>query len=176
MQLFSPAQAVGYIALILGVTSFLQKNDRRLKFFNAVQSLVYGLHFILLGHLPACASALVSSLRSFLALRSRSLWLGALMIAANLGLGVAFVTSWAGWLPVIGSCIATFAIFAMRGIPFRLVLLASTLLWLANAIVTGSIGGTVLELANATINISTMIRLARSQAASLSPSDELVGA
>ncbi len=176
MEIFSPAQVVGYIALILGVTAFLQKKDQRLKFFNAVQSLVYGLHFVLLGHLPACASSLVSSLRSFLALRCRSLWLGVVMIAANLALGAAFVTSWAGWLPVIGSCIATFAIFTMRGIPFRLVLLASTLLWLANDIVTGSIGGTVLELANATINIVTMVRLARSQAASLSPRDELVGA
>ena len=97
------------------------------------------------------------------------------MIAVNVGLGVAFVTSWPGWLPVIGSCIATFAIFSMRGIPFRVVLLASTLLWLANAIVTGSIGGTILELTNATINISTMIRMARS-APSLSPRDELVGA
>jgi len=176
MELFSPAQVVGYIALALGVTSFLQKSDRRLKFFNAVQSLVYGLHFVLLGHLPACASSLVSSLRSFLALRYRSLWLGGAMIAVNVGLGVAFVTSWAGWLPVIGSCIATFAIFAMRGIPFRLVLLASTLLWLANDIVTGSIGGTVLELANAIINISTMIRMARSPADTLSPRGELVDA
>jgi hypothetical protein len=176
MQLFSLAQVVGYLALILGVTAFLQKSDQRLKFFNATQSLVYGLHFILLGHLPACASALVSSLRSFLALRYRSLWLGGLMIAANVALGAAFVTSWAGWLPVIGSCIATYAIFTMCGIPFRLVLLASTLLWLANDIVTGSIGGTILELANAVINLSTVIRLARSPAASLTPGDELAGA
>lgn len=176
MHIFSPAQVVGYLALVLGVTAFLQKSDQRLKFFNATQSLVYALHFVLLGHLPACASSLVSSLRSFLALRSQSMWLGAVMIAANLGLGVAFVTSWAGWLPVIGSCIATFAIFTMRGIPFRIVLLTSTLFWLANNIITGSIGGTVLELANVTINISTMIRMARSQAASLSPRDELVGA
>jgi hypothetical protein len=176
MHIFSPAQVVGYLALVLGVTAFLQKSDQRLKFFNAVQSLVYGLHFVLLGHLPACASSLVSSLRSFLALRYRSFWLGAAMIAANLALGAAFVTNWAGWLPVIGSCIATFAIFTMRGIPFRVVLLASTLLWLANNVITGSIGGTILELANAAINISTMIRMARAQAASLSPSDELVGA
>ena len=161
MQIFSPAQVVGYLALILGVTAFLQKSDQRLKFFNAVQSLVYAVHFVLLGHLPACASSLVSSTRSFLALRYRSLWLGAAMIAANLALGAAFVTDWAGWLPVIGSCIATYAIFNMRGIPFRLVLLASTLLWLANNIVTGSIGGTVLEVANATINIATMVRIAR---------------
>jgi hypothetical protein len=63
----------------------------------------------------------------------------------------------------------------MRGIPFRVVLLCSTLMWLANNIVTGSIGGTVLELANATINISTMIRMARSSP-SLTPRDELVDA
>jgi hypothetical protein len=176
MHIFSAAQVVGYFALILGVTAFLQKSDQRLKFFNATQSLVYGLHFVLLGHLPACASSLVSSLRSFLALRSRSMWLGAAMIAANLGLGLAFVTSWPGWLPVIGSCIATYAIFTMRGIPFRIVLLTSTLFWLANNIITGSIGGTILEVANAAINISTMIRMARSQAAALSPRDELVGA
>jgi hypothetical protein len=161
MQIFSPAQIVGYLALILGVTSFLQKSDQRLKFFNAVQSLVYGLHFVLLGNLPACASSLVSSTRSFLALRYRSMWLGAAMIAANLALGAVFVRNWTGWLPVVGSCIATYAIFSMRGIPFRMVLLASTMLWLANDIVTGSIGGTVLEVANATINIATMVRIAR---------------
>ncbi len=41
-------------------------------------------------------------------------------------------------------------------------LLVSTLLWLANNIITGSIGGTLLEVANAAINISTMIRMVRS--------------
>jgi len=162
MSIFSPAQVVGYIALALGTTAFLQRRDDRLKFFNATQGLVYALHFVLLGNLPASASSLISSFRSFLALRYRSWALGATIIAANVGMGVAFAKSPAGWLPVIGSCIATFAIFTMRGVPFRSVLLISTLLWLANNIITGSIGGTLLELANATINISTMIRMLRS--------------
>jgi hypothetical protein len=164
MEIFSTAQIAGYFALVLGVTAFLQRNDRRLKFFNAVQSLVYGVHFVLLGHMPACASSLVSAARSFLALRYRSIWLGAAIVVVNLGLGAMFVTNRAGWLPVIGSCIATYAIFTMKGIPFRLVLLSSTLLWLANNIITRSIGGTMLEVANATINISTMLRMARSEA------------
>ena len=164
MGLFSPAQDVGYIALALGITAFLQKSDDRLKLFNATQGLVYALHFVLLGNLPACASCLVSSLRSFLALRYRSLLLGAVIIVANVGLGAAFTRNTAGWLPVIASCIATVAIFTMRGVPFRCVLLASTLLWLANNIITGSIGGTLLEIANAVINISTMIRIVRSPA------------
>lgn len=162
MGLFSPAQVVGYLALALGITAFLQKSDERLKLFNAIQGLVYALHFVLLGNLPASSSSLLSSFRSFLALRYRSWLLGAAIIGVNVGLGVAFARNAAGWLPVIGSCIATIAIFKMRGVPFRCVLLASTLLWLANNIITGSIGGTVLEVANAVINISTMIRMVRS--------------
>ena len=162
MRPFSPAQIVGYVALALGITAFLQKSDDRLNLFNATQGLVYALHFVLLGNLPASTSSLISSLRSFLALRYRSLLLGAVIIGANVGLGAAFAGNTAGWLPVIGSCIATIAIFTMRGVPFRSVLLASTLLWLANNIIAGSIGGTVLELANATVNISTMIRMVRS--------------
>ena len=162
MRLFSPAQVVGYIALALGITAFLQKSDDRLKLFNATQGLVYALHFVLLGNLPASTSALLSSLRSFLALRYRSWLLGAAIIGANVGLGAVFARNTAGWLPVVGSSIATIAIFTMRGVPFRCVLLASTLLWLANNILTGSIGGTLLELANATVNISTIIRMVRS--------------
>lgn len=162
MVLFSPAQLVGYIALALGITAFLQKSDDRLKFFNATQGLVYALHFFLLGSLPASTSSLVASLRTFLALRYRSLVLAVVIIGINVGMGAAFARSAAGWLPVIGSCITTIAIFRMKGVPFRAVLLSSTLLWLANNIITGSIGGTVLELANATINITTMIRMVRS--------------
>jgi len=90
MALFSPAQVVGYIALALGITAFLQKSDDRLKLFNATQGLVYALHFVLLGNLPASTSALLSSLRSFLALRYRSWLLGAAIIGANVGLGAAF--------------------------------------------------------------------------------------
>jgi hypothetical protein len=172
MGLFSPAQVVGYIALALGITAFLQKSDDRLKFFNATQGLVYALHFVLLGNLPASASSLISSLRSFLALRYRSWLLGAAIVIVNVGMGAAFARNTAGWLPVIGSSIATVAIFTMRGVPFRAVLLSSTLLWLANNIISGSIGGTLLELANATINISTMIRMVRSARAQSRRPDE----
>jgi hypothetical protein len=164
MGLFSPAQLVGYIALVLGITAFLQKSDQRLKFFNATQSLFYALHFVLLGNLPASASSLTSSVRSFLALRYRSWALCTVMFSANIGLGLAFARTRAGWLPIIGSCIATVAIFTLKGIPFRAMLLASTLLWLANNLITGSIGGTLLELANATLNITTMIRMLRAAA------------
>ena len=162
MQLFSLAQCVGYVAFILGVGAFLQKVDRRLKFLLASESLAYSLHFALLGNFSAAASALISCFRSLLSMKTRSPWLAALIVGVYLVSGIAFARSAAGWLPVIGSAVATLAMFFMRGIPMRLVLLSSTLMWLANNIISKSIGGTLLEFCIAIINISTIIRIFRS--------------
>lgn len=161
MEYFSPAQSVGYIAFILGVAAFLQKSDRRLKALNASQGLVYAAHFVLLGNIPASASSLISGLRSFLALKYRSPWLAGLIMAINVAVGVAVVRSGIGWIPVIASCAATLAVFMMQGIPMRVVLLACTFMWLANNILSGSIGGTMLESTIAVINVTTIVRMLR---------------
>ncbi|MGA2960600.1 MAG: YgjV family protein [Candidatus Korobacteraceae bacterium] len=162
MELFSLAQCVGYVAFVLGIAAFLQKVDRRLKFLIASESLAYCAHFALLGNSSASASALISCVRSLMSLRTRARWLAWLIIGIYMVAGIAFARSGAGWLPVIGSAVATLAMFFMRGIPMRLVLLSSTLMWLANNIISRSIGGTMLESAIAIINISTMIRIFRS--------------
>jgi len=162
MELFSSAQCVGYVAFVLGIGAFLQKIDRRLKFLLASESFAYSVHFALLGNFSASASALISCFRSFLSMKARSPWLAVVIIGIYVAAGVAFARSGAGWLPVIGSAVATLAMFFMRGIPMRLVLLSSTLMWLANNIISRSIGGTLLESALTIINISTIVRLFRS--------------
>ena len=167
MHFGSPAQCVGYVAFVLGVWAFSQKDDRRLKFLNASECLAYSVHFALLGNPSASASSLVSAIRSFLALKIRSPFLAALIIAVNVALGFKFATGVAGWLPVVASCSATVAVFLLRGIPMRMLLLMSTMLWLANNILSGSIGGTLLECIIGTVNTITMTRMliARSKAA-----------
>jgi hypothetical protein len=175
LHILSPAQLVGYLAFFLGVIAFLQKADRRLKQFSASQSLIYSVHFLMLGNLPACAASFLSSTRSALALRYRSLMLGAVMVALNLAAGAVFVRTPAGWFPVIGSCIAAAAMFTVSGVPLRCALFCSTLLWLTNNIISGSIGGTMLEIAIAAINSSTIVRMLREQAVA-SPEDESLAA
>jgi hypothetical protein len=54
--------------------------------------------------------------------------------------------------------------FLMRGVRMRLMLLVSTSLWLTNNILSGSIGGTLLETTIATINIITITRLLKERA------------
>ena len=163
-KILTPAQVVGYLAYLLGVIAFSQKADRRLKAFSATQSTVYSLHFFLLGNVPACAAAFLSATRSTLALRYRSLLLGAVMVLLNLAAGLMFVKTPAGWLPVVGSCIAAAAMFTVEGVPLRVCLLVSTALWLVNGILSGSIGGTLLELTIAAVSSTTIWRMTRVEA------------
>ncbi len=156
---FSPAQILGYVALIFGVSAFLQKNDTRLKVLIAAESIAYVVHFILLGNYPASGSAAVSCLRNLTSIKTRApVWI-AVFLAVNVVIGTTFARSVTGWLPVTASCLATVAIFRMRGIPMRIVLLVCTLLWLVNNGLSGSIGGTVLEAIIAIVNVTTILRL-----------------
>jgi len=159
-SLVSPAQLVGYVALVLGVSAFLQKSDTKLKVLIAVESLAYVVHFILLGNFTASGSALISCLRNLTSLKSRSPWWVVVFVAINLVIGVLLAKHLVGWLPIIASCLATGAVFLLHGIFMRLVLLVCTLLWLGNNILSGSVGGTVLEALIALTNLSTIVRLA----------------
>lgn len=159
MDVFSPAQWVGYAAFVLGVAAFLQKSDVRLKLLNAAETLAYTVHFAMLGNLAASSSAFISCGRSLLAMRFRSVGLAIFFVALNIAVGARVATSWTSWLPVIGSSATTLAVFLMTGIRMRLTILVATLLWLANNVLSGSIGGTVLELLIALANISTIVRV-----------------
>lgn len=161
MSIFSPAQLFGYLVFAIGVLAFLQKKDTKLKYLLSIESAFYMIHFFLLGNMSACASAAISSVRTFLSLRFHSRILVVFFIALNIGISAMVVQSWIGWLPVIGSCTATIAVFLMTGIPMRATLLSATFFWLANNILSGSIGGTALETMIAIANFSTIVRMVR---------------
>lgn len=158
-QLLSPAQLSGYAAFILGVTAFLQRDDRRLKLFVFSENVAYAVHFFLLGNPPAATSAGVSGARTLLSLRYRSKRLALIIMTICVALGAGFAKTPSGWLPVVGSCCATWGMFTMHGIRMRLMVLGSTFLWLVNNILSGSIGGTVMEAFIATASVSTIARM-----------------
>lgn len=157
----SAAQCVGYVAFVLGVGSFLQTDDKRFKLYMAGECVAYMAHFALLGNPTALASSAISTVRSLLALRTRSPWVVALVLAANVAFGIAIATRWSDWLPLAASCLGTVALFLMNGIAMRLVMLCGTGLWIANNLIVGSIGGTALEIVVAVTNVLTMLRMAR---------------
>jgi hypothetical protein len=162
---FSPAQCVGYVAFVLGVASFLQTDDRRFKLFMASECLAYIIHFALLGNPTAVASSCVSFVRSVVALRTRSPWVAMAVVAVNVAFGLAIADKPSDWLPLAASCLGTLGLFLLQGIPMRLVMMGGTLLWIANNIIAGSIGGTALEVIIAIVNGVTIWRMYRQGAA-----------
>lgn len=157
----APAQLVGYLAFALGVSCFLQTDDRRFKWLMTGECLAYVVHFALLGNPTAVASSLVSMTRSLLSLHTRSRWVAVAVLATNLSLGLALAHRPADWLPLGASCLGTIALFTLQGVPMRLLMLCGTGLWIANNLIAGSIGGTALEVVVATVNLHTIWRMTR---------------
>jgi hypothetical protein len=161
MDFFSSAQIVGYIAFVLGITGFLQKSDMRLKLLVGAESVAYMLHFFLLGNPAAAGGAGTNAVRLFASAKWTSPWLAVLFIAVNLIVGYFTATTAIGWLLVIFNSISTYAAFCLRGVPMRLCFLSSTAVWLVNNVLSGSIGGTVLEASIIIANSATIIRMIR---------------
>lgn len=161
LEFMSWAQLFGYLAFVLGVGSFLQMSDKHFKLWMTSECIAYAVHFFLLGNPTAVASTLVSASRSILSMYTRSLWIAWAVVALNVGLGFVFVKQPADALPLIASSIATLALFRLQGIRMRFVLFCGTLLWLANNLIAGSIGGSALEAVVAAVNFSTMLRMYR---------------
>lgn len=162
--LFNPAQLFGYAAFVLGVTSFLQKDDRRFKIYMSAECLAYAVHFALLANPTAVASSVISLSRSVLSLYTKAPWVAFVMVALNLALGLGLVEAWWNWLPLLASCIGTLALFLLSGIRMRLTMLLGTGCWLVNNILSGSIGGTALELVILITNLRTIYALRRQEA------------
>jgi len=158
---FSLPQVVGYLAFLLGVTSFLQRNDRRLRGMIGAQAFTYAVHFFLLGSTVAAVASLITSTRAFLSLVTRARAVAVAILVVNLGFGLLTVKSAAGWLPVVATSAGTIAFFWFTGLRMRLILLLSTACWLTNDLIVGSIGGTMLELFIGAANGTTCYRIWR---------------
>jgi multisubunit Na+/H+ antiporter MnhC subunit len=160
---FSLAQLVGYVAFLIGVYALLQRDDRRLKATIGVQAFSYAVHFLLLGSVAAAGASLVTAVRAALSLYTKSPYVAVPILVTNIGLGFVTASALAGWLPVVASCAGTIAFFWFEGIALRLILLFTTACWLANNLILGSIGGTMLELFLGAVNATTCYRLWRAK-------------
>ncbi|MEN9631387.1 MAG: hypothetical protein RJA10_4615 [Pseudomonadota bacterium] len=168
----SLTQLAGYAAFAFGMACFAQTDDRRFKLFMALECAAYVLHFALLGQPTAVASTAVSLLRSLASLKARKPWVGVFFVGLSLAAGVWLYQGWVSLLPIAASCIGTTALFFLRGLRMRLLMLCGTLLWLVNNLLVGSVGGSLLEACLAASNLWTILRLRALQrdASAVSPS------
>lgn len=159
----SLAQLLGFVSFGLGISTFYQKNDRRLKIIMLIFNLNHLLHFFLLGSMTSTLSAALSALRTGSSIYTSSKYIAIIFLVAGASLGFYIADNWWDLWPVFGTMIGTFAVFMLRGIPMRIAFLVGAGCWLTNNILVGSIGGTLLESTLIIVNSITIFRLLRDQ-------------
>ena len=157
------AQLVGMLSFALGILCFYQKDDKNLKVMMVLMLTSHALHFALLGALIASLTSILSVLRTIVSLKTSSPLVAYVFIALTSAIGLYLFKSWVDILPIIGACIGTYALFCMQGIAMRIAFTVGGLCWLANNILVGSIGTTLLELVIFIVNLLTIYRLYREQ-------------
>jgi len=163
------AQGVGVIAFLVGITTFINRDERRFKKQLSVYSAIIGVHFFLMGAFPAGASALLNAVRTLITLRTRSLWVMSVFITLTLFLGLIKLHHPMELLPIIGTVASTWALFRCKGLTVRCVMWCSTACWVSHNIWLGSIGGSLIEGSFLVMNGLNIIRFWRMQKRGIDP-------
>ncbi len=155
------AQLFGLVSFCLGLSTFYQKDDRKLKLIMLLLNVNHLVHFLLLGSLLSAIGAALSALRTYCAIYTRSIWVAALFIGSGIAIGTTLAENWYQLLPIAGTVIGTYSIFLLKGIALRLGFLLGSSCWLVNNLIIGSIGGTLLEMSVIIMNVTTIFRIYR---------------
>ncbi|WP_246615016.1 YgjV family protein [Agarivorans litoreus] len=163
MSLEITAQAFGLLSFVLGLSTFYQKDDKRLKVVMLIFNLNHVVHYLLLGSIVSALGALLSAVRTATAIHFSSKKFAFIFIAISVVSGLALADNvWQLW-PIVGTVIGTYSVFVLKGIKLRIGFLLGACCWLINNILVGSIGGTLLEMSVIMMNTVTICRLYREQ-------------
>lgn len=159
---FTFGQFLGFVSLGLGISTFYQQDDRKLKVLMLIFNLNHLLHYVLLGSMMSALAAALSALRTGTSIFVSSKWVATGFIVLGSGLGLYLAENWWTLFPILGTAIGTYAMFALQGIKMRLFFLVGALCWLTNNILVGSYGGVCLEFTVIIMNIVTIAKLTKS--------------
>jgi len=168
MDLYSPiwiaAQLGGFVALGFIIAAFASRQDDRLLVYLIFANVVFAVHFLLFGEAVAAGMSILVVGRIWLARRfPRRQGIMWLVLAATAAVAMATWQAWYDFFPLLAAVFGTLAMFLLRGLPMRTLLAGVALCWLANALIIGSIGGTIAELIALGTNLLTMWRIHRAR-------------
>jgi len=160
---FSPAQFVGYVAMMLGIIAFLQKDDVRMKLLVAVMGCVMCAHFIMLDRFMAGFSALLAGSRAGLSVfewvRLKAHYFSVFYMLVSCILLYLTYQNWVDILAFLAAIIGITAFFYLHGLWLRYVLLLGGMCWFSHNVLAGSYGPAVMEAFIIMANIVTIYRL-----------------
>ncbi len=111
----------------IGVTAFLQRQDRKLRLHLTLNGVLMALHFMLLGATAAAINCLLCAVRTWVSGYYRGLGVMLFFLGMAWLLVMPQVEHPIQVLTLIGTTLSTYALFRLEGLALRLCMLSSTL-------------------------------------------------
>jgi hypothetical protein len=153
------AQSIGFIALIVGVSAFLHRDDQKLRYYLTAFTFLMAIHFFMLGLCTAAILALLGSVRNYVSSLTNNVWVMLIFLVAAWLMAIPNSSEWVHLLPVLGVSLGTWALFKEKGLRMRFLMSLGTICWLSHNLLVGSIGGVIIEGLFLVVNGRTMRKL-----------------
>ena len=153
-------QILGYVAGIILLMGYAITEDKKTKIVLTFSSLIFAIHFFMLGAVTACAITVVNALRNVSSIfwyKSQKIF----FVFAGLYIISFYFTynSPIDILPFLASFITCIGMFLLGGIRFRIIVVIAVVMWIVHNIVVGSIGATIESIILFFISSITVYRL-----------------
>jgi len=153
-------QGIGVIASLFVIAAYCVKSDTKTKRITMGGSILFALHFAMMGAVVAMGVTLINILRVWLSIRYHgSLRLCAFFVFAYLVIGTLTFEEVIDILAISAPVIGCIAMYCFSGIRFRSVCLIATLCWLVYGVLVGSIGVILTQAVVSSVNIFTIYQL-----------------
>ncbi len=153
-------QILGYVASFVLILGYGIKSDVKTKTILTVSSVIFTVHFFMLGAFAAAAVCVVNAIRnvsSIYLFKSKNMFY--VFVLLYLCIAIFTYESVIDLLPVIAAFLTCIGMFLLGGIKFRMLVVIATLLWIIHNLYFGSIGGTINSVILFFISSTTVIRL-----------------
>tara|TARA_R110000751_G_scaffold55606_4_gene119218 strand:+ start:298 stop:855 length:558 start_codon:yes stop_codon:yes gene_type:complete len=157
------AQTIGFIALFVGISGFLHREDQKLKYYLTAFTFLMAIHFFMLSLWTAALLALLGSARNYVSSVTNNVWVMSIFIVVAWIITIPNSSEWVQIIPVVGVSFGTWALFKEKGLRMRFFMSLGTLCWLSHNHLVGSIGGVIIEGLFLVVNARTMIKLFKEQ-------------
>jgi hypothetical protein len=138
-------QIIGLIACIIGISSFLYKNDKTLKKLMSLAAFLFSIHYFLLESWTSGIIKLINSSRNIISIKYSSKYILFIFLSLYWCLGLFYADKFIDYISVLTITISTIAMFTFSDIKLRLFFFPSIITWIIIGLQTNSIGGVIAE-------------------------------
>ncbi|MEZ9147248.1 YgjV family protein [Vibrio sp. 10N.286.52.C3] len=153
------AQSVGGVAFVCGILAFLQREDLKFRYGMVIFCSIMAVHFFMMDAMVAAVGVSLNAIRAFVSIKTQSRWVMWVCGCSLIAMMVPHVRTPIEILPIIGSVAGTWALFSLKGIKMRSVILFNSCCWFMHNVWLGSIGGSLVEGAFIVTNLMTIYKL-----------------